>query len=1111
MTISDIPALQKRLARAGEDTDEGDDDDLPLAEFRRGYGKVRDHVQDHARSLWHAGGGTLGTAQMIGQVVTGGQQLISQMSQLYARNHLGANFKAFIPGASILERPGTSKLSVYMRPAFEATPAAELRRLETLVNTDLQLSKTRTLYAAFDQDLNVNRSPIKIFRRVTGGNPCALCEIAADQVYFSDDLMPIHDNCECDVEEDTGERLTSHQLEYHHIGFVDRLIDIGQQVKAIGSLADEDAPAEAYHNLVSIQQHGELGPVLTWKGQGFTGPGELPTPTEPRPLPGAGPAHEERLQRNQARVEQYRRQAFEDRKEPQYKEGHGLGSSHVRPAYADEAAPDLADFNTEVASRHGGLHISYRGEMDDESGRAATQAIDDMLTKYPQAATSLTDVDEQIAWTGNGDAYARTVSTRGSADLTEIQFNPNYFKDHAEIETTYRHAIDSRFHPDIDGYTPEYAIATHEFGHVLDATGSYRAGERVKQTLLDVFDRTPNGRNFPQFREALFRTWLKDSLSGYSFNTIGVLDILNPAEALGNAFAHVELNPSTASEAEKALHKLLIDMSTQPKLTMYEPRWTTAASSPARIIKRSMPREEVERTAYEVSKMQGGITIDLEGNRPPEGFAYAPNKLTEVSYPTGEFTPEHVDRFIHENMDELSREGNHVGIWEEKGRMYIDISRVGPPTAETIEKAQKADQLGVYDLKNFRTINTGAIDESGRYVRLGTPASVLDKWQGEVGSAVESRSAPGTSEVAGARTGADGRAVAVGPQVISPEARAKARADAEQLRIAIKQAKEKPAAEEQIETARLERMKWQARYATGAKGKATAEEETTRAAMEPARITANRAALFNEIPAAVKAEGATWYSDVGETFSQQYVMHGSPIGDDPLAHLKVQALGASFSPQTKWNLNMADVDLFLGNLDKTPKERAEILFARPGGRRYGDNIDRAERVWAAKSEDEVRLALRGAAVGKSHYYDNGPKITNFWQNLLGHKDNLTLDTWEASASRMSPDERRDLLNAYTAANPGAKMFGQPRHMYAPGERVMGYKEAMLADDLADKANAAAVVAGTPPPYMPNPAMMVSHGYDIIEAATREAIAQQDELAPSGFQAASWTWLRGTGS
>ena len=71
--------------------------------------------------------------------------------------------------------------------------------------------------------------------------------------------MPIHDNCECDIEEADASDLDEHQTSYHHLDFVDRLVDTGDQKGLIQGLIDEDAVPEDYQNLVQIRQHGELG------------------------------------------------------------------------------------------------------------------------------------------------------------------------------------------------------------------------------------------------------------------------------------------------------------------------------------------------------------------------------------------------------------------------------------------------------------------------------------------------------------------------------------------------------------------------------------------------------------------------------------------------------------------------------------------------------------------------------------------------------------------------------------------------------------------------------------------------------------------------------------
>lgn len=155
---------------------------------------------------------------------------------------------------------------------------------------------------------------------------------------------------------------------------------------------------------------------------------------------------------------------------------------------------------------------------------------------------------------------------------------------------------------------------------------------------------------------------------------------------------------------------------------------------------------EVAQKAYELTKENGGVTIDTKGGVPSEGFAYAPEKGTEMIIPKEEFSPKHVDSFIEKHADLLTKEGNHIGMWESDGNIYLDISRVGAPTAETIEEAQKANQLAIFDLKNFKEISTGQL-AGDVYTKRDEAANILDQYQREVAGAGEPGSDVGTQEV----------------------------------------------------------------------------------------------------------------------------------------------------------------------------------------------------------------------------------------------------------------------------------------------------------------------------------------------------------------------------
>lgn len=110
--------------------------------------------------------------------------------------------------------------------------------------------------------------------------------------------------------------------------------------------------------------------------------------------------------------------------------------------------------------------------------------------------------------------------------------------------------------------------------------------------------------------------------------------------------------------------------------------------------------------AYKSTIENDGVTIDLKGNQPTKGYAFAPRKDTETMVPEAKFNTGHIDAFVDKYAEELAKPGNHLGIWVDDGNVYLDISRVGEPSEETIKEAEKAGQLAVFNLETFETIYT---------------------------------------------------------------------------------------------------------------------------------------------------------------------------------------------------------------------------------------------------------------------------------------------------------------------------------------------------------------------------------------------------------------------
>ena len=180
-----------------------------------------------------------------------------------------------------------------------------------------------------------------------------------------------------------------------------------------------------------------------------------------------------------------------------------------------------------------------------------------------------------------------------------------------------------------------------------------------------------------------------------------------------------------------------------PQLTWAHQKFTGPADLPV-----PPSKEVLAQQAYDAVRANGGVTIDLAGHVPTDGYAYAPYKTTEFMVPLEEFTPKHIDDYVDAHHAQLARKGNHLGMWVQNGNVYLDVSKVGAPSAETFAKAQAAHQLAVFDLDNFNEINLGTINPATKeYTRLGTSTDLHRQYREQVARADQSRGAAGVPEV----------------------------------------------------------------------------------------------------------------------------------------------------------------------------------------------------------------------------------------------------------------------------------------------------------------------------------------------------------------------------
>ena len=113
--------------------------------------------------------------------------------------------------------------------------------------------------------------------------------------------------------------------------------------------------------------------------------------------------------------------------------------------------------------------------------------------------------------------------------------------------------------------------------------------------------------------------------------------------------------------------------------------------------------ENLSQRIVDLTKKNGGVTINLKGDIPTKGYVYAPSKLTETKIPADKFSVSDVNNFKQKYYKELSEPGNHFGAWLEDGNIVLDVSRVEEDVSKAVKGAGTSDQDGVFNLSDFTT------------------------------------------------------------------------------------------------------------------------------------------------------------------------------------------------------------------------------------------------------------------------------------------------------------------------------------------------------------------------------------------------------------------------
>ncbi|WP_157229111.1 hypothetical protein [Nocardia brevicatena] len=226
-----------------------------------------------------------------------------------------------------------------------------------------------------------------------------------------------------------------------------------------------------------------------------------------------------------------------------------------QPAISDPAVNQR--IGEGLAARHGIEVFGFEAPgLDTHTVGEIALAVDDMLTKYPNAKTELVSVGIHRLRSEFGLTERLWTTTDGSNRVgSRISFSAEGAKNPTALSKSVTDLVQGGYFNSGSERRPAYTTIVHEFGHVLANAGGEKALDKADGALRDHFMRRYGSEKSVEVDlENSFKEW-RAQLSGYSFWD----EDLYEAEALSEAFTDVEINRDRASEPAQVLHKLLVD------------------------------------------------------------------------------------------------------------------------------------------------------------------------------------------------------------------------------------------------------------------------------------------------------------------------------------------------------------------------------------------------------------------------------------------------------------------------------------------------------------------------------------------------------------------------
>ena len=161
---------------------------------------------------------------------------------------------------------------------------------------------------------------------------------------------------------------------------------------------------------------------------------------------------------------------------------------------------------------------------------------------------------------------------------------------------------------------------------------------------------------------------------------------------------------------------------------------------------------EIVRSTLERVKENGGLSVSLkDGSEPTKGFMVAKGKKFAAIVKADEFFDEAkgaeiLSSYMKQHKSEFNNSNNYLGLWHntQDNQVYLDVSENIEDEGEAISRGRDRDQISIWDVANFKEIETGGTggiektrgSQTARYVEHDRRADRRIR-QGDLGEVIK--------------------------------------------------------------------------------------------------------------------------------------------------------------------------------------------------------------------------------------------------------------------------------------------------------------------------------------------------------------------------------------